>query len=138
MSCAAAASRNQLFPVRNLELDRCAGCGASRQRGGAPRSLKPAYSREPMASGRGSGRAAQGGYGPLPEQVVGDDLHARGVLLERLYLKVCRFQGRYATTGHHTASLVGERGGILVVARVLVITMTLVPWLLVAVGRSLF
>jgi hypothetical protein len=33
---------------------------------------------------------------------------------------------------------VEERRGILVVARVLVITMILVPWLLVAVGRSLF
>jgi hypothetical protein len=98
----------------------------------------PRYSRRQMASDRGFGRAAQGGYGALPEQVVGDDLHARGIPLEGLYLKVCRFQGRHATTGHYAASLVGERGGILVVALVLVITMALVPRRLVTVGRGLF
>jgi hypothetical protein len=81
---------------------------------------------------------AGGGDGAVAEPVVGDNLHACRVLREGHYLKVCRFQGRDATTGHHAASLVEECGGILVVARVLVITMTLVPWLLVAVGRSLF
>jgi hypothetical protein len=138
MPCAAAASRNQLFPVRNLELDRCAGCGASRQRGGAPRSLKPAFSREQWLQAAVLGGRRRGGDGAVAEPVVGDNLHACRVLREGHYLKVCRFQGRDATTGHHAASLVEECGGILVVARVLVITMTLVPWLLVAVGRSLF
>jgi len=91
-----------------------------------------------MASGRWSGRTAQGRYGALSEQIVGDELHADDIPHDGLYLEGCWFQSRHATTGHHAASLVGKLGVVLVVVLVLVIPVAMMPRLLVAVGCSVF